>query len=155
FTHRSVARDLKDRFPVTIELVVLALLVAFVVGVPAGAFAARRRGSTGDAAVRGMSFVFLALPDFWLGLILLYVFFFKLRLAPPPFGQLSPGDPVPRRITGAALFDSLITGDVRAIRPAASHAVLPVLTLGLVLAAPLARLSRSATIEVLNADYVR
>jgi peptide/nickel transport system permease protein len=98
--------------------------------------------------------VLLALPDFLLALILLYFLFFKLGWAPPPVGQIGPADARPEDITGAVLFDSVITLNLDAFGPAFGKAFLPVVTLGLVLSAPIARLMRSATLEVLHSDYV-
>jgi ABC-type dipeptide/oligopeptide/nickel transport system permease component len=155
FTSNSVAYDVGQRLPTTLELVILSLAVALVLGISAGAFAAGRRGRPTDVAVRTGSFIALSLPDFWLGLLLVYVFFFKLQIAPAPVGQLGPEDPVPQHITGAALFDALVTVNGGAIRAAFAHAVLPVLTLGIIFAAPFARLTRSAMLEVLEADYIR
>jgi peptide/nickel transport system permease protein len=155
FTGNSVAYDVGQRLPITLELVILSLFVALVLGISAGAFAAGRRGRTTDVAVRTGSFIGLSLPDFWLGLLLLYVFFFKLQIAPAPVGQLGPEDPVPDHITGASLVDALLTANGGAIRAAFAHVVLPVLTLGIIFAAPFARLTRSAMLEVLEADYIR
>src|SRR5262249_55527628 len=92
---------------------------------------------------------------FWFGLLLLYFFFFRLGWAPAPVGQLGADDPVPRHFSGAALLDSIVRADGASLGPAAAHAVLPVLTLGSILSAPIARLTRSSMIEVLEADYIR
>lgn len=153
-TGNSVASDLINRLPATLELVVLSVALALVLGVAAGSFAARRAGRGPDRAVRGVSAVLLALPDFWLGLILLFVFFFKLRWAPAPIGQLATTDPTPTHVTGAALLDSVLTLNVSAFGAAAAHLVLPVITLGIVLSAPIARITRSASIETLDADCI-
>lgn len=153
-TGDSIASDLRHRLPATLELIILAVAVAIVIGVPMGTLAARRVGRTSDRAMLGISSVVLAIPDFWLGLVLLYFFFFKLHIAPAPVGQLSPTDPTPKTITGAALLDSILTANGPALGAAAAHAVLPVLSLGAVLSAPIARLMRSATLEVLDSDYI-
>jgi peptide/nickel transport system permease protein len=153
-TGTSVASDLANRLPATLELIVLSLGLALIVGVAGGTLAARRAGTRADRAVRGSSAVMLAIPDFWLGLVLLFIFFFKLGWAPAPIGQLSPTDPTPTHITGAALLDSILTLNGPAFGAAFAHAVLPVVTLGAVLSAPIARLTRSATLEVLEADYI-
>ena len=153
-TGNSVASDLGNRLPATLELIVLALALALIIGVAAGTLSARRAGTAADRAVRGASAVMLAIPDFWLGLVLLFIFFFKLGWAPPPIGQLAPTDPLPTHITGAELLDSILTLNGSAFGHAVAHAALPVVTLGAVLSAPITRLTRSATLEVLEADYV-
>ena len=153
-TGNAVTEDLRRRLPATLELVVLSLGFALVTGVSAGALAAFRRGRAADAWVRATTFVALSVPSFWLALVLLYFFFFKLGIAPAPTGQLSTTDPLPRHITGAALLDSILTGNSGALRASLSHAVLPVISLGLIIAAPFARLTRSSTIAVLGSDYV-
>ena len=153
-TGNPVLQELLERLPSTLELILLALAFALIFGVVTGAWAARRAGGWADGSVRIVSFVGLSLPDFWLGLLLLYIFFFTLGWAPGPFGQLSAVGPQVDTITGAALIDSILTGNVEAAGSAFRHAVLPVLTLGLIFFAPFARLTRSATIEILQADYM-
>lgn len=153
-TGNAVAEDLRRRLPATLELVVLSLGFALAVGVSAGTLAAFKRGRATDAWVRAYTFVALSVPSFWLALILLYVFFFKLGIAPAPTGQLSLTDPAPRHVTGAALLDSIFTGNAGALRASFAHTVLPVVSLGLIISAPIARLARSSTIGVLESDYV-
>jgi ABC-type dipeptide/oligopeptide/nickel transport system permease component len=153
-TGNPVWTELIDRLPATFELILLALAFALTLGVITGAWAARRAGGWSDRGVRVVSFIGLSLPDFWLGLLLLFVFFFTLGWAPGPFGQLSATGPQVDEITGAALIDAIITGNAAGAQSAFRHAVLPVLTLGLIFFAPFARLTRSATIEVLGSDYM-
>ena len=153
-TGNSVASDLAHRLPSTLELIVLSLGLALLMGIPLGTMSARRAGNPTDRMVRGVSAVVLAIPDFWLGLMLLFVFFFELRWAPAPVGQISPTGPQPTFVTGAALLDSILTLNGSTIGPTLAHAVLPVITLGTVLTAPIVRLMRSATLQVLEADYV-
>jgi ABC-type dipeptide/oligopeptide/nickel transport system permease component len=155
FTGNPVTEDLADRLPATLFLIGTALTFALIVGVAAGAFAARRRNRTADRSVRATSFFVLSLPDFWLGLLLLYVFFFRLGWAPPPIGQLGPNDPEVENITGAAVIDAILTANAAGLKAAVGHAALPILTLGIIYAAPIARLTRSAMVESLDADYIR
>ncbi|MGI9659005.1 MAG: ABC transporter permease, partial [Gaiellaceae bacterium] len=155
FTSNPVASDLGDRLPATLFLVATALTFSLVVGIAAGAFAARRRNKAGDRSVRATSFFVLSLPDFWLGLLLLYVFFFRLGWAPPPIGQLGPNDPDVDFISGAAVIDAILSGNPAGLKAAVGHAALPILTLGIIYAAPIARLTRSAMVESLNADYIQ
>ena len=154
FTGDPVQEDLAERLPITFELIILSLILALLLGVSAGAYSAWRSGGPGDIVTRGTSFFLLAIPEFWFGLILIYVFFFRLEWAPPPTGQVTAGDPMPSDITGAVLFDSIITANPAALKVAAGHAALPIVTLGVGLAAPITRLTRSAVLEALSSDYL-
>lgn len=154
FTARPVTTDLADRLPATLELVVLALAFALLFGLILGSYAAHRRGRAGDRAVRLGSFSALSVPDFWLGLVLLFVFFFKFGVAPGPTGQISPGGPAPRDVTGAMFFDAMITLNGEAFRATLHQLWLPLMTMVLVFTAPIARLARSAVIESLTSDAI-
>ena len=155
FTGNPVEEDLGNRLPATLELVVFSLSFGLLVGISAGVYSARRRGKASDKAVNATSFSLLSLPDFWFGLILLFVFFFKLRWAPAPVGQLSANDPSPTDITGAAVIDSILTANPAALQASVGHVALPVATLGALLAAPVARLTRSSMLEIMQADYLQ
>lgn len=154
FTDRPVTTDLADRLPATLELVVLALGFALLFGLALGSYAAHRRGRAGDRAVRIGSFSALSVPDFWLGLVLLFVFFFKFGIAPGPTGQFPPGGGAPRDVTGAVLFDAAITLNFEAFRTALHQIWLPLMTMVLIFTAPIARLARSAAIESLTSDAI-
>ncbi|MEI5675598.1 MULTISPECIES: ABC transporter permease subunit [unclassified Nocardioides] len=153
-TGQPVLSDLTTRLASTLELVGLALVVALAVGIPAGAYAGRTRRRGGQMVVRLLSFVFLAVPDFWLALMAIYVFFFLLGVAPAPTGQLALSDPVPAEVTGARLLDAAIALDGPALSAAAHHALLPVLVLGVGMAAPITRLMRAAMRSTMSADFV-
>lgn len=146
---RPVLSDIGDRLPATLELVILGLVLAFLIGVPLGVASALgggkgivARGSLGYGLLAG------AIPDFWLGLILVYVFFTKLHVAPAPLGQISPDIPPPRHITGALALDSLLTGSWTALRSTLAHLVLPLVTLVFVYMAPIVKFTRSSIEEV-------
>jgi peptide/nickel transport system permease protein len=94
-------------------------------------------------------------PGFWLGLVVLHVFFYQLGLFPGPVGRYTIGGDAPDGPTGLFLLDSLLHGDVDAFTTAARHLVLPALTLGFVAMAPIARITRSAMLEALSSDYIR
>ena len=155
FTGNPVVEDLAERLPATLELIIFSLIFGLVVGVTGGVIAARRRGRAADKTVNATSFGLLSLPDFWFGLILLFVFFFKLGWAPAPVGQLGADDPKPDDITGAAVIDSIITLNGPALKASVGHAVLPVITLGLLISAPIARLTRSSMIDALQSDFLQ
>jgi peptide/nickel transport system permease protein len=93
------------------------------------------------------------LPDFWLGLLLIFVFFAQAHLAPGPEGRLAILDVPPERITGAYTIDSLLTGNFPIFWSAVSHLVLPVTTLAFVYGAPIFKMARSTMTGALRSDY--
>jgi ABC-type dipeptide/oligopeptide/nickel transport system permease component len=146
---RPVLNDIADRLPSTLELLVLGLFFAFLIGVPLGVLSALGGGRriAGRLSL-GYGLLAGAIPDFWLGLILVYFFYTKLNIAPPPLGQLSSNVVPPDHITGAAAFDSLITGNWTALRSAAGQLVLPLVTLVFVYMAPIVKYTRSSIEDV-------
>ena len=160
-SNNSVKYDLAQRLPATLELVICAVAVALLIGVPAGAWAAKkrfaltRRGRSGDVGVRSAGFLLLATPDFWFALVASFFFFYKWQIAPSPLGQLGFDDPQPHRYSGAAALDSILSGNWGAFTASLAHLAVPVLSYGLVLAAPISRFTRSSMIEVLSSDYIR
>lgn len=155
FTGEPVFHALITRIPATLEVIFLGMCMAVLLGVSGGALAARGRGHFRDRAVRGLSFGVLALPDFWIALLLIYVFYYLLNWAPAPLGQLSLTDPQPTTYTHAAILDSILSLNGPALKASIEHAILPVVTVGVLFAAPIARLTRSSVMEVLGSDYVR
>lgn len=153
-TRQQVAEVLATRLPASLELALSALIFAVPVGVGFGAMAAYRPNSTIDRAIRFGSVVVLGMPPFWLGLVLILLVFTGLGLVPPPFERLSTGLPAPD-LTGFAVVDSLIRGNLVMFRDALGHLLLPTLTLGLPLAAWLAMIARRSLIDALAAEYTR
>lgn len=153
-TRRPVADDLRDYLPATLELALAAMLVALLVGVSLGVLAAVRRNSSLDAAARAFALIGGSLPIFFLALLLLAVFYSRLRWLPGP-GRIDPLLTPPPRVTGMYTLDSIFAGDWPAFRSSVSHLVLPAATLGYASAAVLLRMTRSAMLEVLGQDYIR
>jgi len=154
-TDHSVSSDLLTRLPATLELIVLILFVALAIGVPLGTLAGRTKRKSLQMVIRGYTFILLAVPEFWLGLVGIFFFYFKLRVLPAPTGQMAIGAPVPRTITGSHLLDSILEGNWPAFSDTLTHVILPVMVVGLCLSAPIARLMRSATITVMESDSIR
>jgi peptide/nickel transport system permease protein len=152
-TSQSVTTDLRSRWPATVELGLTAVLLALLWSLPLGILAAVRRGSWVDRAGRSVSAFGVSLPDFWLGIVLVLVFYSTLHWAPPPIGRTA-GTP-PATITGLYLLDSLLTGNVGSLRAALAQLALPATTLALVIGAPIMRVTRTFMIEVLDSPYVR
>jgi len=154
-TGRPVLQDLLQRVPATLELTLASLLVALGVGIPLGVLAAVRRDSWVDHVSRLLGVGGVAMPTFWTGLLVLYVFFYKLGLAPPPLGRLSAGASAPTAITGLYTVDALLTANWAALRSALAQLVLPALTLGFSVMAPLMRMVRATMLETLESDYIK
>jgi ABC-type dipeptide/oligopeptide/nickel transport system permease component len=154
-TSRPVTSDLLDKLPATAELATYALLFGLIVGVSVGVLSAVFEGSIFDRTVRIFTSAGLALPQFWVALMLILIFFVQLHMFPGPTGRLPIGMQSPPKVTGFYLIDSVITGHLSTFWPALRQLILPVLTLGYGVASPLARGARSSMILALKADYVR
>ena len=152
-THDSVMDEFLTHFPATVELAVSAMLLAVFVGVPAGIIAALRRGSTVDYSVMGLALTGYSMPIFWWAILLILLFSVTLGVTPVSGRVDITYDIQP--ITGFMLIDSLYSDDSGAFRSALSHLILPAIALGTIPLAVIARMTRSAMLEVLNEDYVR
>jgi peptide/nickel transport system permease protein len=156
FTSQPVTTDLLQRAPATLELITYSMAVALVFGIAIGAVAAtRRRGSALTGGIAWYTRLAGAFPDFWIGLLAVFVFFYKLHLAPPPLGRLGFAVSPPRKITGFLTIDSLVTGNLEALTDALAHLALPVLVLGLIIAPMIARVTTTAMADVLRSDHLR
>ncbi len=153
-TGRPVAEDLMEFFPATLELALSAFLVALLLGLPAGIWAALRQNRLPDLLVRLFALLLGSTPVFFLAILLLDLLHRRLGLLPGP-GRLDPFLLPPPRVTGVVSLDALLAGDWVAFRDALAHLVLPALVLGSASAALLARMARAAMLEVLSQDYVR
>jgi len=155
---QPVATKLAQYFPATVELSLGALLIAVVLGVPAGIFAAVRRASAFDIATMSAVLVGVSIPVFWLGFMLVYL----LAVLPGKFGldlfpisgRISLTYFVPAR-THLVVLDALLAGNGRAALDALWHLVLPAATLGTIPLAIIAKITRSGMLEVLRSDYIR
>lgn len=140
------------RLPATIELSVVALIIAVALGIPLGYFAARRRGSILDSGSVVVSLVGVAVPVFFLGFLLQYVFAVQLNLLPVS-GRQDSIDAT--RVTGFFVLDGLLTGEWDASWNALLHLILPAITLASIPFAVIFRITRASVLEVLDEDYVR
>ncbi|AWB07579.1 peptide ABC transporter permease (plasmid) [Azospirillum humicireducens] len=152
-THNSVLSEFLTLFPATLELALCAMLFATLIGLPAGILAAVKRGSLFDHGVMGVSLTGYSMPIFWWGLLL--ILFFSVGLGwTPVSGRLDLIHYV-EPVTGFMLIDTLMAGEYEAFRSALGHLVLPTIVLGTVPLAVVARMTRSAMLEVLGEDYIR
>ena len=154
-TGLPVRQELLARLPASLELVLAALLLAVAVALPLGIAAARRPNSWIDHLCRLLTTAGVSLPTFFTGLLLAYVFYFRLGWAPSPIGRLDPYLTAPATITGLYTIDSLLAGDIKLFIASAKQMILPVLTLGIFVLAPIARMTRASMLSVLSADFVR
>lgn len=152
-TRRPVLDEFLSLFPATIELATVAILLAVLIGVPAGVLAAIKRGSWFDQTIMGTALVGYSMPIFWWGLLLIILFSGTLGWTPVS-GRISLLYFFPP-VTGFMLIDSLLSGQAGAFKSAVSHLILPGIVLATIPLAVIARQTRSAMLEVLSEDYVR
>jgi peptide/nickel transport system permease protein len=153
-TARPVIADIGRYFPATIELATTALLIGLLLGVPAGVIAATRRGRWPDHVVRLVSLLGYSMPAFWLGLVLLLVFYAELGWAAGP-GRLEVYyEDLVTPVTGLLLIDAALDGEWVILGNAIAHMVLPAAVLGSFSMAYIARMTRAFMIEQLGQEYV-
>ena len=152
-TRNPVAVDLATRLPATFELVILSMVVVVALAIPLGVLSAIKVNTWIDHVARIVSLIGVAIPSFWLGLLLIYWGFFLAGIFPPPLGRTSISVNV-QSITGFYLIDTLWQGDGRAFRDVLSYLLLPVIALSIERLAQLSRLVRATMLEVLNDSYI-
>ncbi|MCB9947629.1 MAG: ABC transporter permease subunit [Rhodospirillaceae bacterium] len=152
-TRKPVLEEFLTLFPATIELAFCAMVFAIVIGLPAGIFAAVKRGSTYDHAIMGASLTGYSMPIFWWAILLILLFSVTLGWTPVS-GRIAVIYWI-EPVTGFMLVDTLLSDESGAFRSALSHLILPAIVLGTIPLAVIARMTRSAMLEVLNEDYIR
>lgn len=152
-TREPIWKEIRDRFPATLELALTALLLALLLGGTLGVLAAARRGTWLDTLASGFAVAGVSTPIFWLGLLFIFLFSWKLGWLPIS-GRLSPRmELVP--LTRFVLVDALLTGNPAAFWDALRHLALPALTLSTLPLAQMARITRASVLETLDQDYIR
>jgi dipeptide transport system permease protein len=152
-THVPVLDEFGALFPATVELSLAAMLFAVLVGLPAGILAAVRRNTILDHGVMGVSLAGYSMPIFWWGLLLILLFSNTLGWTPVS-GRIDVAFDI-EPVTGFLLIDALLAGDSDAFMSTLGHLVLPAIVLGTIPLAVIARMTRSAMLEVLGEDYIR
>jgi len=153
-TGRSIVDDLRDFFPGTLELALTSVILSILFGIPAGILAALYQNRWPDLLVRLLALVGGATPIYWLAILLLELLNNRLHWLPGP-GRLDAYLIAPRAITGMVGLDALLARDFVTWVDSMRHLILPAIVLGAFNAALLARMTRSALLEVLGQDYVR
>lgn len=154
-TGQSVLSDITRRLPASLELTLTALLLSIGVAVPLGILAATRPGTWIDHLCRVLVTAGVSLPVFFTGLVLVYVFYYLLGLAPAPLGRLDFLHLPPPHLTGFYTVDALVDGDGATFWAALRQLLLPAVTLALFTLAPIARMTRAAMLQSLSSDFVR
>jgi peptide/nickel transport system permease protein len=156
-THQPVLSDIANRLPASLELVVAALVIAILVGVPLGLVAAYRKGRTVDQALRTTAVLGVSMPVFWLALIMQMVFFRQLHLLPVA-GEYDPelqfSHPL-TSYTGAPVIDSLITGNWPVFTSSLSHLILPALVIAAYPIGVIMRMVRASALEVSGETHIQ
>lgn len=153
-TTRPVLEDLLNFFPATLELATIGLLIGTLVGVPAGVVSAYWHEKWPDQIIRVIGLIGYSVPVFWLGLVGLYVFYFKLDWVSGP-GQIDVFfNGIVDHVTGSILIDSILAGEWEVFWNAVSHITLPALLLGYYSLAYISRMTRSMMLDQLTREYV-
>lgn len=153
-TNRPVLEDLQAFFPATLELALVALFLAILVGVPLGVLSAVYHNRAIDQIARTLAVTGISTPAFWLGLGAIVLFYGHLGWLPGG-GRLSEGLTPPSTITGFYLIDALLAGNFSLFVDALKHLILPAATLGFVTIGVISRQIRSAMLDQLGEDYIR
>ena len=153
-TGNLVWDDLQARLPMSLELGLCSMGLSILFGIPLGVLSAAGKDSLMDYGGKAYGMLGVATPIFWFGLVLVYVFYFKLGIAPPPTGRIDMLVSPPRHITGSYLLDSLFVGNLEAFFSSISRLVLPVITLAFVVGASIVRMTYTSMRNVLAAPYI-
>lgn len=154
-TGQTVVEDLRQRVPATMELVLVGMLVSIAIALPLGVRLGYARTGVTNRLFRGYSLFAGAQPEYWWGLMLVFIFFTTLGWAPGPSGRLDLAVVEPTRVTGFYLVDSVLSGNWQAFSSAFAHLALPVATIVLVYMAPILKMTRAAVETSLQSEAVR
>lgn len=151
--NKPVVDLLVERLPATIEMTIGALLISLIIALPIGILSAVRQNSLLDRLSMAGAFLGISMPGFWLGIVLILFFAVYLQILPAQ-GRIS-YDVELQEVTGLYVLDSLLTGNLPALKDSLLHLLLPSITLGAGVAAIIARVLRSSMLEVLRGDYIK
>lgn len=151
---RPVLTDLKEYFPATMEIALVAVFLSLIFGLFFGIISAVTRDRLPDQLIRVFSLTGVSMPTFWTALTAFYIFFFVLGWAPGT-GRLDPGAEPPKKHTGLFTIDALIEADFATFRQAFSYLLLPAIVLAIYAVGIITRFTRASVLEILGNDYVR
>ena len=153
YTKAPVLKEILTRFPATIELALVAILLASIFGILIGVISAVKKNTIVDNAGMFVALIGVSMPIFWLGILFIILFSGTLHWFPSS-GRLDPLL-LPTRVTGFYLIDSLLAGNTAAFMDALKHLILPGSALAMYSMAIIARMTRSSMLETLQQDYIR
>ncbi|WP_201319253.1 ABC transporter permease [Paenibacillus sp. EPM92] len=154
-TGHSVASDFATRFPATLELTLASMVIALMVAIPLGVLAAARKNSVIDHFTRILSLIGSCMPIFWLGLLLISLFYSKLGWLPAPVGRISGDINPPTHVTGLYVIDSLLSLDMVALKDSLLHLLMPAFCLSLGTMAIVTKMIRASMLDVIKQDFMR
>ena len=153
-TNDPVFLEIGRFLPVTLELVTLSLVISFLIAIPLGMKSATKPGGIADRIAFVWGLFAGAQPDYWWGLLFVFLFFFILGIAPPPLGRIDPLLVRPSVITGFLTVDSLLHGRLDIFVSALHHLMLPILTQVFVVSGAITKMIRQNMVRVLQSDYI-
>jgi ABC-type dipeptide/oligopeptide/nickel transport system permease component len=154
FTSNPVLVDLLERAPATLELITYAMILTVLIGVAMAVLAVVKAGGPFDLGSRIYGLAAGAIPDFWIALLLIYFLFHLAGIAPAPFGRIDAFLTPPPRVTGFYTVDSLIAGDLQAFYSSVGRLALPVLTLTIVNAGALMKMTRTTFADIYRSEFI-
>lgn len=154
-TGLPVLTEITNRLPASAELTVMAFLMAVSVAIPLGMLAALRQGSLWDHGARLLATLGVSMPTFVTGILLIYIFYFLVGIAPEPIGRIDPFLFEPDRITGFLTIDALFAGDAEVFWAALKQMLLPAVTMALFAVAPLTRMTRASMLDAMGSEFIR
>lgn len=154
-TGQPVLKDFAERLPATIELAIFAFAMSLIVALPVGVLTAVYRDSWIDQLSRVITSISAAMPGFFFGLILIFVFYFLLSMAPEPIGRLSGWSIAPPTVTGFMTIDAALIGDWEIFWEAIEKMLMPAASMAIFAVAPLMRMMRGGMIDALDSDYIK
>ena len=152
-TKTSITDELMKRFPATVELAVVAIFIASIIGITLGVVSAVKQNSIYDYGAMVTALMGVSMPIFWLGLMMIIVFSVILGWLPSS-GRIGIGMQ-PEHITGLYLLDSMLTGNLESFWDALEHLLMPAVALGSYSTAIIARMTRATMLETIRQDYIR
>ena len=154
YTSNKVVDDLRSRAPATLELITLALLGGASVGIPLGLLSAMRPRSIINRPLHLYGLLSGAFPDFFFGLLFIFIFFFKLGTLPAPLGRLPPMVQPPPTVTGFYTIDSLLAGDLNLFRISVLQLLMPVGTLAFVAIGLIVKMTNATARDILASKFI-
>ncbi len=154
-TGQSVVHEIATRLPASAELTLTALVLAVAIAIPLGVLAAVKQGTWIDHLCRIVTTAGVSLPVFFTGLLLAYIFYYLLQVAPAPTGRLDAFLSPPTDITGFYVIDSILTGNLETLWGSLRQLALPAISMAIFSLAPLARMTRGSMLAILGSDFIR